>query len=388
MFVDATKIAAIAKGLGAYVVAGGPHATIAPESLIDHFDIVVNGEGEEVMAELIPVLGSADISHIQGIWYRSNGQILRTPQRNRFIEMDSLELPALELVDIDLYMKYWHYFDAITPRSRGINIMASRGCAFNCSFCQPTIRRLFGAAVRFKSPEYLVRQIQCYIDKYKVNTFFFHDDTFAADRKWLITFLDLLKSKNLKIFWGCNMRISGVDGKLFPMMYKMGLRCIHFGIETASQRILDQVYQKGTKIAEACTVINRAKKANVHVGGFFMLGAPDEIVKEVNKTIKFAISSGLDEASFSIVNPLPGTRLHDMVKNNRKYILNSNNSDFDYYKRVSYSGGSISKTKLIYFQKKALLLFYLHPSRLKYLLKHFLSLKGIVKLYTKVRRFF
>lgn len=388
MYEDAKIIATMAKELGATVVAGGPHAAISPESLINTFDIVVIGEGEESMVEIVRASESTDLSGIKGIWYRDNGSIYKNPERVRFVDLDSLEPPAFDLVDIERYFRYWHYLDAITPQSRGINIMASRGCKFNCSFCQPTIRKIFGEYTRFKNPEGLVREMRYYMDKYKVNKFFFHDDTFISDLQWLCQFLNIMKRENTRILWGCNTRISGIHEDILYKMHEVGLRCIHFGIESGSQRVLDQIYQKGTKVHEVGRIVSMAKKAGIHVGGFFMFGAPGETVEEINKTMKLAVFSNLDEASFTLVTPFPGTRLYDMVKSDKKYKLNDNYADFDYYKKISYSGGKIADGKLKYFQRKALFLFYLHPRRWKYLFKHFLSIKGITKLYTKVRRFF
>jgi len=388
MYNNGKNIARIAKGMGAIVVGGGPHATVCPESIIDDVDIVVIGEGEKTMAELIEALPSDAQSQIKGIWHKNNYHIRKNPSREPISNLDSLEFPALDLVDMNKYFNYWHYLDSVTPRSRGINIIASRGCAFNCSFCQPTLKKIFGDRARYKSPEYLVKEIAHYIDKFKVNKFFFHDDTFGIDRKWAYRFFDILDKEKIKILWGCNSRISGMDEKLMHRMYEVGARSIHFGIESGSQRILNEVYQKGIRLDKVNKIIKTAKKIGIHTGGFFMLGAPTETEEEIGKTIKLAVSSGLSEASFSIVVPFPGTRLYDMVRDNEKYNLSDNYSDFDYYRKVPYSGGNFKAKRLVHFQRKALFLFYLHPRRWIYLLKHFLSLTGIVRLYIKMRRFF
>lgn len=388
MYKDGRNIARMAKEMGIFVVAGGPHATVCPDSIIDDVDVVVIGEGEETVYELIKTLPSEELSQIKGIWYKKNHHIYKNSLREPIPDLDSLEFPALDLVDMDKYFKYWHYLDSVTPQSSGINIISSRGCPFDCSFCQPTLRKIFGNQARYKSPEYVVKEISHYMSRYKVNKFFFHDDAFAVDKKWAYCFFDILEKENIKILWGCNCRVSSLDERLMHKMYEAGARTIHLGIESGSQRILDEVYQKGIKVGQATKVIETAKKIGIHTGGFFMLGAPGETEEEIKKTMKLAISSGLDEASFSIVTPLSGTRLYDMVHNDGRYRVSNNYADFDYYRRLSYSGGKLSSKRIGYLQKKTLLLFYLHPLRWKYIFKHLLSPKGIVKLYCKIRRFF
>ena len=167
MYESGRQIARMAKELGIFVVAGGPHATVCPESLIKDVDVIVIGEGEETMYELIEALPSNDLSRIKGIWYKENCHIIKNPLREPLSNLDSLGFPALDLVDINRYFKYWHYLDCIMPNATGINIIASRGCSFNCTFCQPTLMQIFGCRIRYNSPEYMIKEIIYFIDKYK-----------------------------------------------------------------------------------------------------------------------------------------------------------------------------------------------------------------------------
>jgi radical SAM superfamily enzyme YgiQ (UPF0313 family) len=385
MYEDGINIARIAKDMGAIVVAGGPHATVCPESLIKNVDIICIGEAEETMYDLMKVLPSDDCSQVEGIWYHENNTIRKNPPRKLISNLDSLEYPALDLVEINRYLDYWHYLDCIEPGLKGINVIASRGCSYNCTYCQPTLDKIFGKKTRFKSPEYLVNELTHYIDKYKVDKFFLHDDTFAENKEWAHSFFDVLEEQKFKIIWGCNSRID-IDERLIRRMYEVGVRVVHFGIEAGSQRVISKIFHKGIKVDKVKGIINTAKTTGIYCGGYFMLGAPTETEEEINKTIRLAVSSELDEASFSITTPIPGTRLFDKIKNDERYVLSQNFSDFDYYnKNLSYSGGGITSRRLAYLHKKALFLFYL--TRWNYILRHILSMKGIFRLYVKVRRF-
>lgn len=389
MYEKARLIAQIAKKTGAIVVGGGPHATISPESVIDDVDITVLGEGEETLRELAMILPSLDLSQIKGIWYKDGqGNVRKTPPRDVMVNLDYIGFPALDLVEMERYFLYWHYLDIMTFSARGINIMSSRGCPFSCTFCQPTLKKLFGDKVRYKSPDYLAEEITYYMHTFNVNMFFFHDDTFAADKTWANSFFDMLEKRRLNIVWGCNTRVNNMDESMMRRMYEVGCRVIHFGIESGSQRVLDEIYAKRITLDHVNKVIEIAKRVGMYSSGFFILGAPGETKMEMNKTIKLALSSGLNEAAFSIATPLPGTMLYDMIKNDRNFTISKDYSDFDYYRGLSYADHNSRNRQLILAQRKALFLFYLHPLRLQYILRHFFSFRGMVKLYIKIRRFF
>jgi len=386
---DAKVIARIAKGMGMIVVAGGPHASVYPESVIGDVDISVIGEGEEAMDELVEALPSGDLAPIRGIWYKKrDGGIRKNIPRDPLADLDTLDFPALDLVEMDQYMKHWYYLDSSEFGSRGIDVMASRGCDFGCTFCQPTLDRLFGPKVKYKSPAYLAGEIEYYMHRYQANNFFFRDDTFLRNREWSANFFDTLERKNINIRWGCNSRIDLIDEWLMRRMHRAGGRCIHLGIESGSQRVLDGIYKKGIKVDQAERAIAIAKNAGIRVLGFFMLGAPGETAQEINQTIKLAVFSRLDEATFAITTPLPATRLYETIKSDKHYLVSNDTGSFDYYNKLSYSGGGFTPGRIAYLQKKALFLFYLHPHRWQYLGRHFCSLKGLLRLYHKIRRFF
>jgi radical SAM superfamily enzyme YgiQ (UPF0313 family) len=118
-----------------------------------------------------------------------------------------------------------------------------------------------------------------------------------------------------------------------------------------------------------------------------MLGAPTETREEINKTIRFAASLDIDEATFNITTPFPETYLHDMVKK-LNYKLSNDFSDYNYYSKRSFEDPHMPAKKLKYYQRKALLSFYLKPRRWRYLLRHFTSVHGFRKLLTKIGRFY
>lgn len=374
-----------------FFIAGGPHATVSPESLLDLVDIVVTGEGEKTVAELVSRLPEGNLNDVSGIYFKKNGHIHYNRKMSERIPLDDLEIPALDLLgNIENYINHWHYLDPLTPKLKGLNLIASRGCPFNCSYCQPTLKEIFGKRIRYKSPEYLVNELKYYIQTFKVTNFFFHDDTLTLDRNWIKKFCQKILEENLNIQWGCNSRIDTVDEETLELMSQAGLRVIHYGIESGSQRIIDEVYDKKIDLKKVDKTISLTRKKGIFPAGFFMLGAPGERVIEMMKTIRLSLKLELAEASFSITTPFIGTRLRQMMKDNPHFKISQDPSRFDYYSKISYldlNRATLALTTFL-FQKLAVVIFYLHFRRWMYIGKHLLSLTGIKKLVNKIARFF
>ncbi|MDP8217060.1 MAG: radical SAM protein [Candidatus Kaelpia imicola] len=371
------------------LIAGGPQVTVAPESIIDIVDIAVIGEAEDTMNRLIERLPQRDLDSVPSIYFKRDRTIFKSREERKQIELDSLEIPALDLLEnLDQYFDLWHYLDPLDPAKRGLNVIASRGCLFNCSYCQPTLRLIFGDGIRYKSPQYLIKELNYYRESFRIENFFFHDDTLPVNRDWINRFCDIIQNNKMNILWGCNSRIDTVDEELLNKMYQSGLRVIHYGIESGSQRILDQVYNKGIELKRVGKTIESTRKSRIYPSGFFMIGAPDESKKEILKTINLSLKLNLAEASFSITTPFIGTLLYQKMKKLSIFKILGSSSNFDYYSKVSFQNGNNNALVVSLLQKTGVTLFYLHPRHWAYLMRHFRSLRGIKKLLNKIARFF
>ena len=134
---------------------GGQHPTIElPDVLSQDFvDVVCFGEGEETFSEVLDAVEQApDLSNIAGIGFKSgSGQICRNPPRTPIEEVDSIPLPAYELLDLDRYAVAESARH--TPKyRRAIQIFTSRGCPWHCIYCHD----LFGKKFRARSPEHVL----------------------------------------------------------------------------------------------------------------------------------------------------------------------------------------------------------------------------------------
>ena len=381
MFSDALKIAEQIKekNKNALVVAGGPNTTILPEETLKNpnIDVISIGEGELTFLDIVN--NKDNLKKVKGIWYKENGKIVKNPSREPIKNLDFLPFPAFESLPMEKYIKMWFQLDGVKLKNiRGTNIITSRGCPYNCSFCQPTLRTIFGNKIRTRSAKNIIEEI-IYLKKiFNINSISFEDDTFIFDKKRIYELCDLIIKNNLEINWICNVRANLVEESLLKKMKEAGLKKVAIGIESGSQRILDQIYHKQITLEQIRNAVHIIKKLGLKCRGYFMMGAPTETTAEINQTIELAKNLPLDEAMFSITTPLPHTQLYEKTKN----LIGKDFKEFDYYKNTVYK--LMSSRKLSYLRRKAILKFYLSPKRFKSTIS---ELFNPIVLFYKLKRF-
>jgi radical SAM superfamily enzyme YgiQ (UPF0313 family) len=386
MIGDAAEIARAVKSVSpeTVVIAGGPHPTVAPEHTLSLgvFDAVVLGEGEETLPALIE--GGLRIEEQPGLCYVREGELVRNERAEPIADLDCLPLPAWDMLDMPKYLSLWYQLDAVRYGLRGTSIMASRGCPYNCSYCQPTLRTIFGRRVRRRSPRSLVAEAAQLKDRYGIEGLMWLDDTFLLDRGWMGELCDAFIEADLGLVWGCNVRADVCDREALAEMKEAGLRIVHVGIESASQRVLDDLYHKGITIEQVREAVAAAKSLDLKARGYFMLGAPTETEDEVRASIRLANELPLDDVTFSITTPLPHTDLYEQTR----HLIRADFSHFDYYKTPVYgTEGVLPARTLDRLKKLAYVKFYLGPRRLWRTVRSVLGISGIRKALLKVQRF-
>ncbi len=388
MLHDAERASAIARETNpqALVLWGGPHPTVLPDDTLalPHVDAVVIGEGEESLLELVRRGGEPD--GVAGIWHKTaDGSVSRNPPRPLIQDLSSLPLPARDLVDMETYARAWYSLTASDPTLLGTSIITSRGCPYSCTYCQPTLRKLFGKKVRRRNVQDVLGELVHLKETYGLNAFMFEDDTFIINRPWVKEFSARLREMSLGFHWGCNVRADLVTRELLEAMVEAGLVQINMGIESGTQRILDQIYDKRITIEDVKRAVGIAKSLGLKVGGYFMIGAPTETEEEIERTIRFAARLPIDEAAFNITTPLPGTYLWDQTRD----LVGGDIADFDYYHTSVYNSPQVLPAKrLQWLKRKAYLRFYLFsPRRVPNVLKWGISPLGIYKMMLRMKRF-
>jgi anaerobic magnesium-protoporphyrin IX monomethyl ester cyclase len=391
MFDDAMKVAEIAKEKGAFVVVGGPHPTVLPAATMANssVDAVCVGEGEQTLTELISVLRSdGHLESVAGLWWKRDGQIIENPARSPINDIDSLPTAEMELFDVERYIGSFIQLDSYGQGLRGLSVIVSRGCPFDCAYCQPTLVSVFGKKFRIRSPRSVVDELIMLKRRYRLDAVYFQDDTLTVSRKWIMEFCQLMVDEKVGLVWACNTRADIIDREMLCAMKGAGLVKVKVGIESICDRVRNGVYRKAVKNEQIEQLIDTADQLGIQTTGFFMLGAPTETAKEIWETIKFAARSGLSEANFSVTVPLPKTHLYEHAIDNG-WKVPGTCDDYDYYhaSRDAMADGDVPAATLERYKKLAYLYFYLHPKRLWNTLKTIFGRRGFRKTIQKLKRF-
>ncbi|HEV2449782.1 MAG TPA: radical SAM protein [Thermoplasmata archaeon] len=304
----ALEVARLAREAGALAVAGGPDAATRPESYLDGgFDVVATGEGELTLLELAgrAAIG-APYADVAGTVSRVSGRLRRAPARPFLKELDSLPLPAWELIDMEGYLRRWQ---ARTGERRAA-LLTSRGCPFDCSWCS---KPAFGRSFRQQSPARVLEEIEALVRDYRVDYLRFCDDVFGIERHWLEQLLDGLEERGLRIRFECLARVDLLKTDLLARLKRAGLERVYLGVESGSQKMLDAM-NRGTRLAQIERVAEALRAAEVRQFWFLMLGYPGETLEDIEATLALFRRFSPEEYSVSIAVPLPGTRFYESVK--------------------------------------------------------------------------
>ena len=366
------------------VILGGPHATVAPDEALalPGVDAISLGEGEVTLPALLQA--GLDFTDQPGFWYRRDGEIVKNAPADCIADLDSIPFPAWDLLDMSRYMRLWYQLDAVKPGLQGTSVIASRGCPFNCAYCQPTLRTIFGAKVRRRSPGNIIAELRELKDRFHIDGVMWLDDTFLLDRAWMKELCEGMIAERLDLLWGANVRADVADRETLAMMQAAGLRVIHVGIESATQRILDEVYRKGITLEQVRETVHMGHDLGLRVRGYFMLGAPGETEAEARATLRLADHLPLDDVTFSITTPLPYTHLYE----DTKHLVDKDFSLFDYYKTPVYQpGATLPPKQLDRLKKRGYVSFYLGRKRLWRTVKSVIGPDGWRRMKLKLERF-
>lgn len=296
------------------LMVGGPLPTCDPYAFLDDFDVVVRGEGEQTVLEILQAYSSGgDFSTIPGLTLRRkatiNGKVqeeaFSTPDRPFNKDLDGLPFPARYLLPNQSYIQFGRkkYGYAITT------VMSTRGCPYECEFCSNVI---FGGSYRERSAGNVVDEIeQALATGY--DRISFADDVFTLHQKRVLEICAEISRRSLQFYWECLARVDSVDDATYVEMYKAGCRRVYFGIESGDDTILKLMNKKITA-DEARHAVMAAHQAGLHVGAFFILFYPGETNQTVLNTLRFATSLPLDYLGLTMPYPLPGTALYERVK--------------------------------------------------------------------------
>ncbi len=323
-------------------ILGGSHISSVPVSAMKKcldLDIGVIGEGELTMFDLLDTLKKdKTLSKVRGIIYRHNGTIIQTPTRKPVSKLDSLPLPAFDLINPKNYR-----FHALQTYGKPFLLISSRGCPYKCKICDQAV---FGEW-RAHSPENIIDMVIT-AKKLGRNFIFFQDDNFGVDNQRVIEFSEHMQRHNMG--WSASMHLNDINEKMIKSMKKSNCYCIYVGIESGSQNILKKM-NKQINILDIKNKIRMVKKQGIRVFGSFIIGSPSETLKDVNKSIALAKQLPLCGASFHMYVPYP---FIDKNSNNEWQRFSTHNEN-PLVVNENYNPETLKET-----QKQAYKSFYLH----------------------------
>ncbi len=328
----------------AKVVFGGPHPTIMPEHVLanKNVDIVAIGEGENTALDLLEMFDNLD--NVKGIYYKKNGSVIKTGAREFIQNLDVLPFPARDL----LSPKYFENGNA--------TIMCSRGCIFNCAFCQPTLRKIFGN-VRFRSPKNVVDEMEHIMKNYATKIMLLHDDTFTVNKKWAMDICDEIIGRGLKFKWICKGRINTIDAELLQKLKDAGCTDIEFGVESGAPTIRNKILNKNITNDQIVEVFRLCWEAGIKPTAFIMLGSPFETRETLKETVDLLKKIKPAHTVVSITTPMPGTLLYDQCKEGN-LITATSFSELDFARNVTIKHESITEKDIRDTQKQINMLTY------------------------------
>jgi anaerobic magnesium-protoporphyrin IX monomethyl ester cyclase len=273
---------------GTVVVYGGPHATFTADDTLQNIpaiDIIVRGEGEESCRELADWAAAGgrpgDLRKVKGVSYRDDGGIVNNPPRPAIKDLDVLGPPARELVPMPRYDMKMDYLDNVP----GASVMTARGCPIGCTFCSASA--MFGHTYRPRSPRAVVDEVEDLISNYGAAGIKIFDSTFTLSRRHVEGFCAELTNRGIKVPWECEIRVDNVDEGLLAKMQEAGCYYVDVGVESGSQRVLDECVRKKITVGAAEEVLKWTKELALLTKVFFALGHPGETYEEAKETNRF-----------------------------------------------------------------------------------------------------
>ncbi len=307
---NVVRILKAAKKAGWRTLVGGPEpGSYIREYLDAGADVVVIGEGELTLEELLPALreGSpAALQRVNGIAFRlPEGNIHITPPRAQIANIDLQPWPAREAVDIDQYVQTWR-----THHGQGsVSLITARGCAYRCRWCS---HQVFGKTHRRRKPASVAQELEWLLGRYAPDMAWFADDVFTIHHGWLNEYAALARDRGLLIPFECITRADRLNEKVVDTL--AGLRCfrVWIGSESGSQRILDAM-ERGVTVEQVQNAVALCKSRGIQTGMFLMWGYQGEELSDIFATVEHVKRSDPDVFFTTVAYPIKGTPYFEEV---------------------------------------------------------------------------
>ncbi len=295
------------KSPSSIIVYGGHFPSSMPELMLQHSscDYLIHGEGERAFPALVLAIRDGNFSPetITGVFFKRRGKTIGV-RNKRIGKLDELSNPDFSLFDMEYYMKY------LRETGQSWELMASRGCYGNCSFCY----KFMGNGISLRKVSYVLDEIEYIIKNFDLRRFYFVDENFLQMKKSFLEFIDEKNKRGLQFSFIAQSRIDAIDQETCEVGSKNGLTCISSGIESVSQKTLDHINKKLT-IVEAEEKIQLMRRYDIRPMVNFIIGFPWDTEDDYIELYNFIVRNSLQkQVRLSYLTPLPSTQLfQDLV---------------------------------------------------------------------------
>jgi anaerobic magnesium-protoporphyrin IX monomethyl ester cyclase len=322
-------ILAAAKQSNWTVILGGPESANYPaQYLAAGADVVVIGEGEATLAELLAARHVCDTSGLHGItgivFKAADGRVVSTPERAKLHDLDALPWPDRDSIDHRKYLRAWRDHHGASS----INLITARGCPYRCTWCSHSV---FGYSHRRRSPAAVADEVAAIVERYAPDQLWYADDVFTISHPWLYTYADELRKRGLHLPFETITRADRLQNEgAVKILKELGCYRVWIGSESGSQRILDAM-ERGVTVEQVRKAVKLAHDHDIQVGMFLMWGYEGERIEDIAATVEHVKITNPDEFFTTVSYPIKGTPYFDSVKDKVKLPLDwASTTDRDY----------------------------------------------------------
>jgi anaerobic magnesium-protoporphyrin IX monomethyl ester cyclase len=348
------------------VVAGGTHATIQPQEMLNdkNIDYVIRGEGEYSFLDFVKKIeNKKSIKNVKGLSYLDkNLKLINNPKNNPITNLDELAFPTRNLLPMKKYFaasKKGRVIESLLLfGKKRTSIITSRGCPFTCTFC--SVNLIMTRCWRSRSPKNVVKEIKYCVNKYHIKYFDILDDNFTLDPNRAKEICRLIIKQKINVKWSTpnGIRADRVDDELIYLMKKAGCIQVKVAPESGNKKILSNVIKKNLDLKKVEEAVEICKRNKLSIEAFFVIGFPEETEKNIYDTINYAKKLrqlGCDFCYFFIATPYKGTEMYNNAVTNG--YLDVNNYDLNKISTTDntylFKNTKVSQKRLFELQKIA-----------------------------------
>lgn len=296
------------------IVFGGSHVSVDPGDSLKNkeIDYIVYGEGEITFEKLLMAIknGGIGLEKINGLAYKKKGKIIVNPPAELVKDLDSLPFPDWDMLNLS---KYDLGDPSQVMRRPCFTVETSRGCPNQCKYCSSFI--IWRRHWRGRSPGNVVDEIEQLVKKYGAREIQFYDDSMSVNKQRLIGMCQEIIRRKLDIKWTPPNGIAHwtLDKEMLKLMKQSGCYQITFGIESGDLETRRWV-GKPYSLDQAKELTEYANKIGLWTLATNIIGFPYETKEQINRTLNFAIDSGVDIALFFRLGLRPGAPVYEIFK--------------------------------------------------------------------------